>query len=203
MFKKKDVFFTTLEAISDNLLEASLYFAKGIDSPDKLAEFAKVMKDYENKGDRYTHLIYKELNKTFITPIERDDIAALTSALDDVIDEMEACASRFEMYEIGSMDAHMKKFGEILVECTKEIQTAMRMLSTKKLLAMREHCIRINELENVADDAYRISIKEAFAKIKDPIELIKKKEIYEKYEAATDCCEKVAHTLESVIMGNS
>ncbi|MFD2611713.1 DUF47 domain-containing protein [Paenibacillus gansuensis] len=203
MFKKKDVFFTTLESISDNLLEAAQCFAKGIEQPGNLSDFAKKMKAYENKGDSYTHFIYKELNKTFITPIEQSDIMALTSALDDVLDEMEACASRFEMYDIRTTDEHMKRFAGILLECSVEIQKVMRLLSTKKLLAMREHCIRINELENEADDLLRVCIKNVFAEIKDPIELIKRKELFEMFEEATDSCERVANMLESVIMGNS
>jgi hypothetical protein len=203
MFKKKDVFFTTIDQIADNLLAAAEYFSKGLNNPGNISEFAKEMKEYESKGDRFTHVIIKELNKTFITPIEREDIMALTSSLDDVLDEMEACASRFEMYLIANPDEHMKKFSNLLLESSREIQQAIKLLTNKKLLPIRPHCIRLNELENEADDLLRISIKSVFANVKDPIELIKRKEIYEMLEQATDSCEDVANTLESIIMLNS
>lgn len=203
MFKKKDIFFKTLEDMADILVEATEYFAKGVADLTDVTAFAKKMKELESKCDQYTHTILKELNKTFITPIEREDIMALTTSLDDVLDGIEACASRFEMYHIREKDEYITLFADVIVRSAHQIKNAIYLLTQKKLLAIREHCIAINELENQGDDILRVSITTLFANVKDPIELIKRKEIYERLEQTTDYCEDVANMLESIIMRNS
>jgi predicted phosphate transport protein (TIGR00153 family) len=203
MFKKKDVFFTTLEAMADTILEAVQYFEVNVAKIRDVTQFAKDMKEYETTCDSYVHTILTELNKTFITPIEREDIMALTTSLDDVLDGIEASASRFEMYNVTEPDEYITLFAEILLRSAQQIKKAIYLLSEKKLLAIREPAISINELENQADDLLRVCIKSLFANVKDPIELIKRKEIYERLEQTTDCCEDVANTLETIIMRNS
>jgi predicted phosphate transport protein (TIGR00153 family) len=203
MFKKKDIFFTTLEAMADTILEAVQYFEQHVTNLKDVTQFAKVMKEYETKCDRHVHTILTELNKTFITPIEREDIMALTTSLDDVLDGIEACASRFEMYGVQEPDEYITLFAENILRCAQQIKKAIYLLSEKKLLAMREPAIHINELENQADDLLRICVKSLFTNVKDPIELIKRKEIYERLEQTTDYCEDVANTLETIIMRNS
>jgi len=203
MFKKKDVFFTTFEEMANTLVEATEYFANGVKDLSDVSAFAKRMKEYESKCDQYTHTILKELNKTFITPIEREDIMALTTSLDDVLDGIEACASRFEMFNLTQADDYVEKFADIIVRSTHQIKQSIVLLTQKKLLAIREYTISINQLENEADDLQRICIKELFVNVKDPIELMKRKEVYEMLELTTDHCEDVANTLESIIMRNS
>lgn len=204
MFKKKDdVFFTTLESMADTILEAVHYFEQNVSKIKDATVFAKTMKEYESKCDRYVHKILTELNKTFITPIEREDILKLTTSLDDVLDGIEACASRFEMYNITEPDEYVTLFADNLLRSAQQIKKAIYLLSDKKLLAMREPAIHINELENQADDLLRVSVKSLFTNVKDPIELIKRKEIYERLEQTTDYCEDVANTLETIIMRNS
>lgn len=203
MFKKKDVFFETLQNMADTLVQASEVFVKGVETMDNVSEFAKNMKELESKYDVFTHTILKELNKTFITPIERDDIMALTTALDDVLDGMEACASRFDMYQVTERDEICILFADVLKRSTYEIQKAIRLMTQKKLLAIREHSIKVNDLENEGDELLRRGIKHLFATITDPITLIKYKEIYERLEETTDSCEDVAHILESIVMRNS
>lgn len=204
MFKrKKDIFFTTLEEMADVMLETAEKFAEGVSALKDVPAFARQMKELEHKCDGFTHTILLELNKTFITPIERDDIMALTKALDDVVDGIEASVSRFEMYHVHETDEHMIQFANILVRSVKEIREGIYLLTQKKLLAIREHCIAVNELENEADELLRRIIKSLFADVKDPIELIRRKEIYERLEQTTDSCEDVANTLESIIMRNS
>ncbi|MCM3749289.1 DUF47 family protein [Paenibacillus pasadenensis] len=200
---KKNIFFKTLEEMADTIVESVEYFARGVDDLSNVGEFAKAMKEYESQCDRYTHTIIIELNKTFITPIEREDIMALTTALDDVVDEIEACASRFEMYQVMDKDEYIRLFADNLVRCSHQVKNAIYLLSQKKLLAIREPNIAINELENQADDLLRVGIKALFANEKDPIELIKRKEIYEMLEQTTDHFEDVANTLETIIMRNS
>lgn len=201
--KKKNIFFQTFEEMADTIVEAVEYFHKHVPNLTDLTTFARDMKEFESKCDRHVHTVLTELNKTFITPIDRDDILKLTTSLDDVLDGIEALASRFEMYQIHEPDEYVTVFAENLVRCAHQIRKAMKLLSQKKLLAMREPAIAINELENQADDLLRVCIKSLFTKVTDPIELIKRKEIYERLEQTTDRCEDVANTLETIIMRNS
>jgi len=201
--KKKNIFFKTLEEMADTILEATEYFHRNVPDLKDLKVFARDMKEYESQCDRYVHTILTELNKTFITPIEREDIMALTTSLDDVLDGIEACASRFEMYNIQEPDEYIILFADNLVRCAQQIKKAIYLLTEKKLLAIREPAIHINELENQADDLLRVCVMSLFANVKDPLEVIKRKEIYERLEQTTDCCEDVANTLESIVMRNS
>jgi predicted phosphate transport protein (TIGR00153 family) len=189
--------------MADVLMEAVEHFHKNVPNLKDVNQFAKEMKEYESKCDRYVHTILTELNKTFITPIEREDIMKLTTSLDDVLDGIEACASRFAMYNIQEPDEYIILFADLLVRCAQQIKKAIYLLSEKKLLAMREPAIAINELENQADDLLRICVTKLFSTVTDPIELIKRKEIYERLEQTTDYCEDVANTLETIIMRNS
>lgn len=201
--KKKDIFFQTLENMADTIVQAADYFAQQVSDFSDVEQFAKQMKEFESTCDSYTHTIIVELNKTFITPIERDDIMNLTTTLDDVIDGLEATTSRFVMYHLDQPDEYIARFAEIMRTSAYEIQKAIHLLSQKKLLAIREYTIRLNDLENQGDELLRICIKDLFATVTDPILLIKKKEIYERLETTTDACEHVANMLESIIMRNS
>ncbi|MNO66189.1 putative pit accessory protein [compost metagenome] len=201
--KKKDIFFQTLENMADTIVHSADYFAQQVAEFKNVDQFAKKMKEFESQCDEYTHTIIVELNKTFITPIERDDIMNLTTTLDDVIDGLEATTSRFFMYHLNEPDEYIIKFAEILRNSAYEIQKAIHLLSEKKLLAIREYTIRLNDLENQGDELLRMCINELFSKVTDPITLIKKKEIYERLETTTDACEHVANMLESIIMRNS
>lgn len=204
VFRKKDIFFKTLEEMADVIVATADRFANAVNSDlGNIGEFAKEMKDFEHAGDRLTHTILTELNKTFITPIEREDIMELTKKLDDVLDGIEACASRFDMYDISKPDVYIRKFGDCLRRSAQEIKSAIYLLTQKKLLAMQEHCVKLNELENEGDELMRQGIKHLFQDVKDPIELIKYKELYTRLEQTTDSCEDVANTLQSIIMRNS
>ncbi|WP_025693146.1 DUF47 domain-containing protein [Paenibacillus zanthoxyli] len=201
--RKKDIFFETLENMADTIVQAADYFAQHLSDLSDLEVFAGEMKKYESQCDTYTHTVIKELNKTFITPLERDDIMALITRMDDVIDGLEASATRFYMYNMTQTDEYIGQFAEILRQSSYEIQKAVHLLSQKKLLAIREYTIRLNDLENQGDEVLRNCTKALFAQVKDPIELIKRKELYERLETTTDKCEDVANILESIIMRNS
>lgn len=192
-----------LKQISTNLEEAAQYFVDyKIESKDQLAEFSRVMKKYETKGDSYIHELIVALNKTFITPLEREDILALAMKLDDVLDGYEQWASRVEIYEFINSDDYMIRFVNFLLEATKEIAEAAHHLSRRKLLNIRTHVIKINDIESECDDLLQDSIRELFKSEKDPIKIIQYKELYEMLETIADCCEDVANTLETIIMRN-
>ena len=201
---KKDVFFDLLFTISENVKEAAQYFVEyKINNVSDLKEFARVMKEYERKGDSYIHELVVELNKTFITTIEREDIHQLAMKMDDVLDGLEQCSARFEMFSFTEIDDHMVKFFNNIYQSTIEIAQALKLLSHKKLLEMRKHAIKIKDYETKCDEILRASIKNLFVEQKDPVKIIQYKELYEMLEEIADSCEDVANTIETIIMRNA
>jgi predicted phosphate transport protein (TIGR00153 family) len=204
VFRKKDKFAILLTEISANLKESSEYFADyKLNNLSDLKIFTEKMKDMETKGDNLNHEVIKELNNAFITPIEREDILALSMCMDDVLDGMEHCANLFDMYSITKADDFMMQFVAAIKSATYEIEQAVQLLSTKKLPKIREHAIMIKDLESKCDGVLRQSIKHLFSVEKDPIRIIQYKEIYEGLEEIADSCQDVANTLESIVMKNA
>jgi len=203
-FKREDKFYVHMRNISENLIESTNYFVTfDFNNSQDVKQFAETMKFYENKGDRLVHKVIHDLNKVFITPIEREDILALATHMDDVLDGMEGTAALLEIYSIDQFDDYMKQFLHYINKSVIEINKAIELISQKKLLEMREHIIEIKDYESKCDELRRTSIKKLFDHQTDPITLIKYKEIYEELERVTDYCEKVANTLEAVIMKNA
>lgn len=203
-FKKQDKFGIQLNNISSNLKESADYFADyKLSSISDLKIFSNTMKDFETKGDSYVHTVIQDLNNAFITPIEREDILALAMSMDDVLDGLEHTAAMFEMYSIVEADEYMLQFVEAIRNCTIEIEAAIQLLLSKKLPKIREHAIKIKDYESQCDVVLRHSIKNLFQVEKDPIRIIKYKEIYEELEEIADHCQKVANTFESIIMKNA
>ncbi|RDW17258.1 DUF47 domain-containing protein [Oceanobacillus chungangensis] len=201
---KKDKFAVALHEMAENLKESADYFAEyKIREISDLKIFSDKMKEYEHRGDDIVHGINTELNNTFITPIEREDIMFLTNSMDDVLDGLEECAALFEMYSIVNIDKYMLDFVKNIRECTYEITRAVELLTLKKLKDMRDHAINIKRIESNCDELERQSIKKLFEIEKDPIRIIQYKEIYESFEEIADHCEKVANTLEAIIMKNA
>ena len=203
LFKKKDIFFETLILSAQNLLESSELFVEEINNLHLVDGYAKRIKDLEHRGDDYTHTIIRALNKTFITPLEREDILGLATKIDDVIDGIEECADRLSLFQVKQADKYIIEFAENIVKNCHEILAAMQLLEEKKLPEMMQHVFRINELENEADQLLRVCIKALFNDCNDPILIIKKLQLYEMLERITDVCEDVADILESLQMRNS
>jgi len=203
-FKKKDKFGLLLHNISSNLKEATTYFSDyKLNNVSDLKIFSEKMKEYETKGDTYVHEVIKELNNAFITPIEREDILALTMTMDDVLDGLEHTAALFEMYSITNADDFMLQFVDAIKNCAFEIQDSIDLLTNKKLPQIRDHAIKIKDYESKCDGIQRQSIKHLFSVEKDPIRIIQYKEIYENLEDIADYCQNVANTLETIIMKNA
>ncbi|HWO75261.1 MAG TPA: DUF47 domain-containing protein [Bacillus sp. (in: firmicutes)] len=204
VFKKKDKFAIHLSSIALNLKESAGYFADyKLKNVSDLKIFSDQMKEFETNGDSLVHEVIKDLNNTFITPIEREDILALAMSMDDVLDGLEHTSALFEMYSITSADDFMLKFVDAIRNCTIEIEKAVELLSSKKLIQMREHAIKIKDYESKCDGILRQSIKQLFHTEKDPIRIIQYKEIYEELEEIADSCQKVANTFEAIIMKNA
>lgn len=193
-----------LADVAENVKESADYAAKfKISNGTNLKEFAKTMKQYEKRGDTFIHKIIVTLNKTFITPIEREDILALAITMDDILDGLEQYASRLEIYNITKPDRFMVTFCEKIFESTVEVAQSCKHLNRKKLMEIRPHAIRINELETECDELLRVSIKHLFDTEGDPIKIIQYKELYETLEGISDSCEDAADTLETIIMRNA
>jgi uncharacterized protein len=203
-FKKDDKFNVLLNKISTNLKESANYFTEyKLKNVSDLKIFSERMKEYETKGDIFVHEVITQLNDAFITPIEREDILQLTMSMDDVLDGLEACAALFEMYSMTQADEFMLNFVESIQGSIDEIDKAIVLLSSKKLLPIREHAIKIKDYESRCDNILRQSIKHLFTVEKDPIRIIQFKEIYETLEDIADYCQTVANTLETIIMKNA
>jgi len=203
-FKKEDQFSVYLKEISANLVESTNYFTEyKLRNKSDTKEFFNVVKNYETQGDTLVHKVIHNLNKVFITPIEREDILALAMHMDDVLDGLESAAAMFEMYEITEADDFMIQFVEAIQLSVVEIDKAVDLLNKKKLLDMRQHAILIKDYESKCDGIRRESIKQLFKKEKDPIRIIQYKEIYEELEEVADCCEDVANIFEAIIMKNA
>lgn len=202
--RKKDKFSLLLMDMAKILDETAEYFVNyKVTNLATLKEFADTLKEYETKGDNQVHIIIKELNQAFITPIEREDILQLTNSLDDVLDGIEHFSALMEIYSITSSDEHIDKFTNNIRECTKEILITMDLLSNNRLKDIREHAIKIKELEHNCDNLLRKSLKNLFAKETNPIKVIQYKEIYETLEDIADSCQSVANNLETIIMKNA
>jgi len=157
--------------------------------------------DIEHETDTITHRCVEALHRTFITPIDRDSIHRLITRMDDVMDFVEAAAERIDLYEVTVMTPEVRDMADVLHRAALQVEAAMRGLrSMKEPQEMLKLCIDINRLENEADAILRRSVARLFKEEKDPILVIKWKEIYENLENATDRCEDVANIIEGVIL---
>jgi predicted phosphate transport protein (TIGR00153 family) len=155
----------------------------------------------EHKGDEVIHEIFHRLNQTFITPIDPEDIHSIASALDNVLDGIEDTSHRLVSYRIDPIPPVMITLAEIVASCSKALRCAVDAL--EKNGGTMEHCIEINRLENEADRIGRSAVADLFNNEKDPIRLIKLKEVYEFFESTVDACEDVADVLQNVVVKNS
>jgi len=160
---------------------------------------AHAIKEIEHQGDLITHEIVKRLNTTFITPIDREDVHALATRLDDVLDYIEAAAERLVVYRIKEPTSACRAMAEVIVQQTHSMDRAIKCLRTMDP-AFHEHAVEVNRLENSADALLRDSLAALFEEQGDPIEVIKWKEIYETMEIVTDRCEDVANVIEGIIL---
>ena len=167
---------------------------------DDLDERARRLKDVEHRGDLVTHEIFERLNRTFITPLEREDIHALASGLDDVLDSVEAIGSRFVMFHVKATTPQAIELARILVDCGVQIEQALeRLKDFKNLMAFT---IELNRLENEADGISREVVADLFNGTHDFLDILRWKEIYGRLESAADQCEDVANTIETIVIKN-
>jgi uncharacterized protein len=199
LLPREDEYFTLFSQVTEKIQDASTALVDMLQ--DKSANFeahAKRIKDAEHACDELTHTITTKLNKSFITPFDREDIFTLIVALDDVCDYVDAGARAMIMYGITEVTPHSIQLAKVIQSQAMEIHSAVSMLS--KPDGLNQHIVEIHRLENEADDVYFRAIGELFNKTTDPLTVIKWKELYEILENATDRCESVANIIESVIL---
>jgi uncharacterized protein len=191
-------FFDMFSEMSGNLEDgAKVMLELFRDYRDVPAKVQKI-KDIEHKGDDMTHAVLIKLNQTFITPFDREDIHRLASSIDDVLDFINSAADRLINYKITNPPPAALKLAEIILKQAQEITQGVRLL--EKNQHVLEHCVEINRLENDADTVTRAAISNLFDEEKDPIQLIKIKELLEVLELATDKAEDAANVLETVVL---
>ena len=201
-FSKNEKFFKIFCEMSGHILEAAKILDTMFKDPEAdLVELLAKINDLEHKGDELTHRVIDELNKTFITPIDREDLHDLSKALDDVLDMINVTADRLVLFRIKMPINEVKEMSGILLNQVKEISAAIFSLQDDEKVVNR--CIEINRLENDADRLFQVAIGRLFEEEKDAIEVIKRKEIIDHIEIATDKAEDVANVLETIIVKNA
>jgi predicted phosphate transport protein (TIGR00153 family) len=200
---KEEKFFKLFKEMTENIIEGAKLLKDMLDNFESPVESQRRIKDVEHKGDSITHEIIKTLHKTFVTPLDPEDIYALASKLDDILDLIDASSQRIIMYNVEAIPPEAKSLGFIILQSCIAVDKAVAMLGKKTNEQIFEACVEINSLENEADRVSREAISRLFDEEKDPIQLIKWKEIFETLEKATDRCEDASNILESVVVKNA
>ena len=195
-------FYTLFEDSTKLLLKASIALRKLADADAVLThELVKEIEDLEHQADEVTHNIFAELNATFVTPFDREDIHELASSLDEIMDNINGSASRLTLYNVKADTQYMRKLMEIIQEQVEIIGKGISYLRDFKDSSLLQEVLKkVNEYENEADSVFELAVADLFENEKNVIELIKKKEIYVGLETATDRCEDVANVLESILI---
>lgn len=192
-------FFELFEQASENVVEAGQCLKNLMHNFEDSDRQIKNIKDLEHKGDGLTHDLILKLNKTFITPLDREDIHALASSLDDILDEIDAVATLFRVFKIDRPTPTACRLAELLHESAQEVGKGIRLLMEKNW-DIKDCTIHVNSLENKADEVSREAISRLFEEETDAKLVMKWKEIYEKFEIGTDCCEDAVNVLERIAL---
>lgn len=202
LFPRDKKFFPLFTQASANLVKTSKVLVDMVNAPqEKRREMIKEIEHLEHTGDNITHMIYSELGKNFITPFDREDIHALASAIDDVLDFIHGSAKRIDLYKIHDLPEAVVLLAEIINKGAIELNVAVNQLhNMRDLSAMKEACVKINSLENHADDVFNMAIARLFEEEKDAVQVIKVKELFQALETATDKCEDAANVIQSIMV---
>ena len=194
-------FFSFFEQQGKKTVEGCRAFLEMVENPANLEIQAERVKQIEHECDEITHAVVQSLHKTFITPIDRNDIYTLITRMDDIMDLVEAASERVWLYELRKMTPEVGELAQCLVTSAEHVLGAVTGIrDLKKANGIQEHLVEINRLENVADKILRSALARLFREEKDPIAVIKWKEIFDFLEQATDRCEDVANVIESIVV---
>lgn len=198
---RRDKFFDLFEALADRIVEGGKLFAEIVNNYEHSEQKLSKLKEIEHEADTITHDIYHTLHHTFITPLDREDIYSLAGKMDTILDLIESAAVRMYLYRIKKTTRELSELARILNESIAEIRKIVYSVRNKRDARMiLDVCVVINTLENEADQVLRTAMMRLFENEKDPIELIKLKEIIQTTETATDICEDVSNIIEGIIL---
>ncbi len=198
LIPKEEKFFEDFVAMAEQIHKGSILLEQMLAPEQPLWDKADEIKEVEHKCDFLTHEVIQRLHKTFVTPLDREDIHTLARSLDDVIDAIDDSAGVIRLYQISKVRTDARDLGRIIKASTEQVVVAMKALGTKQGISTA--AVEINRLENEADRAHAIALRRLFEEEKDAIQIIKWKEILDFLEAATDRCEDVANVLEGVVV---
>jgi uncharacterized protein len=200
---REDRFYLMFETAAANARAGAEALLSMLNDYTDVEAKAKSIKDIEHRGDELTHEMYDLLNRLFVTPLDREDIAAIASALDDVLDLIEASADDFVIYGIERPTPSAIEMARLIARSTAEVQQALVLLKSRRDRdALRARLTEINSLENDGDAVYREALQALFRQ-PDPVQMIKWKQIYDHLERAIDNCENVADVLYGVLLKNA
>lgn len=200
---KDKKFYPSFKQAANNLVDISevLIQLMKVDNWDERVKLIAKIKELEKKGDDITHVMFDMLNSSFITPFDREDIHDLISSIDDVVDYINGSSQRYLLYKPQTTPPEFLKLAELIYDGSKSLQLAIEHIDElKNPEKIKEACIHINEIENLADDVYNMAISQLFEHETNTVELIKKKEIYQVLEKATDKLEDASDVIKSIII---
>ena len=198
LIPREEKFYEDFLAASDNLVAAAKLLDEMLSSDPPSVGKAAEIKELEHRNDYLTHEIFQRLHKTFVTPIDREDIHALASSLDDVMDSIDAAANLFEQYRITNIRDGARQFTRIIVTASEQIRLALKHMEQRE--AVTPSVVEINRLENEADRVHQEVISKLFDEVPDPITVIKWKEIFDYLEASVDSIEDVSDVIQGVVL---
>lgn len=200
---KNKIFYELFENVADNVAKMGTLLRDIVAEPefDKRAQLISKVEDLEHVNDELTHSLFTELGRNFITPFDREDIHYLATSLDDVADYIYAAAKKINFYRVNPNDTGMQKFSELIEEGAAQLKIAVSELrDMKNMRSITESLVKINSIENQADDVFDFSIERLFDTEPDAKEVIKKRDIYQVMEIVTDKCEDASNVIESIII---
>ena len=195
---RNEKYFDQFTELARRTHESAKILARFFDGEAPVGAVADQIKRLEHECDEISHQILRSIDRTFITPIDREDIHQLAVRIDDVIDLIDGTIRRVAVYQIEKPTPASKRLSQVIVSATAEVVEAVTQLRKQK--GVVEHCIRIKQFENEGDVAYQEALATLFREQKDAIEVVKWKDVYESMEGCIDQCESVAHVLESVVL---
>ncbi len=198
LIPRETKFFEMFTEMARNLIDGARLMKSLLENYQDVAAQVAKLKDIEHRGDDMMHTLLTKLNSTFITPFDREDIHRLASAIDDVLDLLNAAGDRMIVYHISAVPSDAAQLAGLILDQSVELERALAGL--EKQQHVLEHCVEINRLENEADRITRSAVGHLFDTEKDPIQLIKIKELFEVLELATDKAEDAANVLEAVVL---
>lgn len=198
LLPREGKFFDDFTALADRIVSGATLLERMLASDPPAWDTALQIKQIENECDALTHNIIKRLNKTFVTPIDREDIHALATSLDDVMDAIDAAAGVLRRYRMASLRYGARELASLTWQAAVQMKVAVEALDRRE--GVHERAVAVNRLENSADDVHDEALRRLFEEERDAITLIKWKEVLDLLEEATDRCEDVANVLESVVV---